>query len=352
MKGKVFQLGLMKNGSVAFYPCHGKRDSYIHMMREMIARHFDVIDYISLKKQKHRLLGVKYIYLNWIENRLDDDDRKLLKMASMIGIRVIWVFHNKMPHDAHDDMEEKRENMRFLTRMADKIIIHSHQSRPFLLDYDPRLDMKKVYFLPHIGYMGQYMAYCPDIRQMLGIGDDEFLFSSLGSLQPYKNIGLLIEAMEDLRGMKCKVLIAGGTAQADYYGRLEAAAAKAENVILMNHYIGSLQMAAFLQASDVLVLPYDLKSSMNSGVMIMSFSYGRTVVTSDMAMARDFDEKLLYKYACLSNGEHRAALAESLLCAYGEGREKNHQKGEVLRRVVMEQNSETAVEKRMREILK
>ena len=49
---------------------------------------------------------IKCIYLNWIENTLDELDRQLLKKAKKMRVKIIWVFHNRLPHDTKSEQQD------------------------------------------------------------------------------------------------------------------------------------------------------------------------------------------------------------------------------------------------------
>lgn len=337
---------------IAFHPYSGKTDSYIDIMHRMISNHCQTVDYLDCKADIYEKSDISVIYLNWIEDIMDDSDRLFLQKAAARGVRIVWVFHNKLPHDARLQNDGKLADMRFLTQLADRIVIHSQESIAVLQAYDPGLKREKVHYLPHPDFIGRYYEYCTGIRSRLGVGEDEMLFALYGNLKPYKNIELLIEAMEKLTDLNCHLLAAGQAQDAGYAQELQRLTRKMENVTVLNGYISNLQMGSFLKAADVLVLPYDTTSGMNSGAMIMAFSYERTVVVSDIAMAHDFPEGLLYRYGYTSQEEHRSELIRQITCACDSGREINHEKGKELYRIVRKTCSVEIVETGLRKLLK
>ena len=71
-------------------------------------------------------------------------------------------------------------------------------------------------------------------------------------------------------------------------------------------------MESYMNIADVLVLPYNVESGMNSGVMLMAFSYKTTVIVSDIAMADEYDDNLIYKYSYDDKASHIENLAKKM----------------------------------------
>lgn len=328
--------------NVAFYPYINNKIHYISTMLGFIEKEYRVIDYAELKNDLYSLKSVRTIYLNWIEYVLDNEDYKLLRAARHRHINIIWVFHNRIGHDVKD-YQSAIANIQFLIKVSTKIIIHSKSSIKFLREYSPNINYKKVYFIPHPNFEGDYFSLGDEIKK-IRVQKDEFVFAMYGYIRPFKNIELLIEAFKRIcENYKCRLLIVGRVENEEYYNKLVNSSKGFENIIIRNYHINPLEMAAFLEKADVLVLPYDVGRSMNSGVMIMAFSYKKTVIVPDICMANDFDDSLFYKYQYDSENEH----IEKLYCKMEEaclaGKVENAEKGKALYEEVYSKNSKEIV---------
>lgn len=330
---------------VAFYPYYSDGE-YIQKMRYFIETMHKVIDYKSLKEGLYGLSQVRTIYLNWIENELDEQDIQLLRKAKILKINVVWVFHNRLTHDAKDT-EKSISKIKFLMGISNKIILHSKKSIEFLREYNKHLDTGKAVYIPHPEFTGEYDFYGH-------IKPDEklFTFAIYGLVRPYKNIELLINAFKKLKEKeKCRLIIAGKPVSSVYAERLKGLAGKDVNILFVMRRISALEMGSWLNATDVLVLPYSIKSSMNSGVMIMAFSYKKTVIVSRIAMAEEFPDDLIYKYSCQNEQESEECLREKMELAYVCGKEKNAEKGKRLFEIVRTQNANELVKRKLQEIV-
>jgi hypothetical protein len=91
------------------------------------------------------------------------------------------------------------------------------------------------------------------------------------------------------------------------------------------------------------VFPYDKKSSLNSGAMLMAFSYGKTVMVTDIAMADDFNENMIYKYRYSSEIEHIEVLKTIMENIIASGKSKLEIQGRCLYEYVFEHCSRDIV---------
>ena len=91
---------------------------------------------------------------------------------------------------------------------------------------------------------------------------------------------------------------------------------------------------------------------MNSGAMLMAFSYAKTVIIPNICMAEDFPDELIYKYNYDSEESHVEQLYQKMKEAYLTGKHKNIQKGKELQAIVEVSYSKDAVKQKLLSLLK
>ncbi|MCM1120970.1 MAG: glycosyltransferase [Eubacterium sp.] len=330
---------------VAFFPYSLCQTSYIHTMQGFLESKYEVIDYSDLLDEIYDLREIKSIYLNWAENVFQDKDIRLIKKAKSCGVKIVWVYHNKIPHDS-DKTDMAIRTTRFLIKISDVIIVHSHQSIEILKQFEPKLKYEKVKFLAHPEFVGDYFGYAqPDETPR---NKERFLFAFYSQLRPYKNIEILINAFNRLdKSYECELVIVGQAPSKEYFNLLKEMAQNNDKITLTAQYINSLEMAAYLEQADILVLPYSYKSVMNSGTMIMAFSYKRTVIVPDICMANDYDDSLIYKYTYGDEENHIHELHKKMEMAYKDGKERCREKGEKLYHIVTQDNAKNKVKEEL-----
>lgn len=334
---------------VAFYPYQNGGTSYIRTMQKIIEEQYEVIPFDEQLDEKCDFLLLRTIYLNWIEDILNENHMRLLEKAKRYGVRIVWVFHNRVSHDA-----EKQvlciPRLKFLIEKADYIILHSKSSIQYLKEYMPRIKESKAVYIEHPNYIGDYGSLsCNRFHKE----KENFVFAIYGMIRPYKNLEILIEAFKRLGEQQdsCRLFIAGRCVDKGYLQSLKSMIKDETRISIQPKYVSDVEMQAYLNYADVLVLPYDYTSSMNSGAMILAFSCAKTVIVPDISMAEDFSEELIYKYHYDDEEMHVEQLYKKMLEACLAGREKNEEKGKVLQDLMKEKYSKEIVKQKLLRLL-
>lgn len=329
----------MGKNCVAIFPAPGtdnRNNLFISNMFDMLSEKYDIVGIEQVSNDINKVKKVRAVILNWIENSLNDSTKRNLILYKMMGVKVCWVFHNRMPHDCSKKSEIK--NIEWLADFCNYIIVLSEASR----DYLPhaRRNGRKCVYMPHINYIDKYPVCKRNIRKEQKIGQKDFVFSFIGALRPYKNIEVVIQAFKELALPKTRLLIAGSEGKKNYVSKLRVLCGEEKNIILDAGFISNGEMEAYLRASDILTLPYNKASSMNSGAMIMAFSYGRTVIVPEIAMAKDIkEEDFLFVYDYADEAENIRQMKEKMFEAYQMGQEGIRSMGEKARLYVAKNNN-------------
>jgi len=117
-------------------------------------------------------------------------------------------------------------------------------------------------------------------REKLGLEPDEFYFLFFGQIKPVKGLDILIEAMA--KTGKGHLIIAGKERLdtfSVYEQQIESLGIN-DRVHTFIRYIENEERELFFKACDCVVLPY--RKIFQSGVLLMSMSYGKPVIVSDL----------------------------------------------------------------------
>ncbi len=339
---------------IGFFPYSPYGVDYIVTMQRLIQTEHSVVDYLHLKYGLYDVDDISCIYLNWIEDTMDARDVELLTEAKKKGTRIIWVFHNKLSHDRHDD-ELTISNITRLVSLSDKVVLHSKDSGAVLAEICKRslynIEEKLVY-IPHPNYINDYKSYVyPNKKQVESKNDKLFTFGFVGQMRPYKNIEVLIEAYKGVRDGNTRLILAGGFTSNDYYDNIKQMCAGFNDIEFVPYYIGALEMEAVLEKMDILVLPYNLECTLNSGSMIMAFSYKKPVIVSDICMAKDYRDDLIFKYHYKNENEHTGVLKEKMREALELGRSQLILMGKELYKIVERDNAPELIRERLMKII-
>lgn len=340
----------MEKKCIAVFPAPGtdsRNNLFISNMFDLLSEQYDLVGIEQISNDINEIKKVKAVILNWMESSLNDSIKRNLILYKMMGVKICWVFHNRIPHDCNQSSEIR--NMKWLADFCNYIIVLSKVSKEYLPH--ARRNIKKCVYIPHIHYIDQYPVCKRDVRKEHEIAEDEFVFSFIGALRPYKNIEVVIQAFKELSLKNARLLIAGSEGKKNYVSKLRMLCGEEKNIILDAGIISNGEMESYLRASNVLTLPYNKVSSMNSGAMIMAFSYGRTVIIPEIAMAKDMKENaFFFVYDYVDETENIRQMKEKMLEAYQMGQEGVRTMGEKARSYVRENNSKEKVWEGLRKL--
>ena len=271
----------------------------------------------------------------------------LLSLMVFRKFRIVPVIHNKVPHE-NGNVELSIRMRRLLCKRAYRIVILCKKTLEVLADQLPEnlyIDsVNKTVLIPHPSYENEYQETQRDWRKELGSSKNDFLLSFSGLIRPYKNIELIIQTAKDLED-ECpnlRIAIVGEVLDRAYEQELNELLSNVCNVSTLFEFIPDGELPSFVRASNALILPYDIKSSLNSSSCVLAFSYGRTVICPKIGTIEEFPSELTYSYEYETSEDHLRNLRQAVLQAYSDWKENSshlEKKGNELREIMREKGS-------------
>lgn len=232
--------------------------------------------------------------------------------------------HNKAEHESKAGKANLSLRLRrMMLKHSHYIVIHSGISREILInEYDISSD--KIKYCPHPNYINQYGRLLTNDKPNLQKQELHLLF--LGAIRPYKNIELLIEAIHEINIQSIKLTIAGKPLNRSYEHKLRDMASRDKNIQLKFKFIEDQEIPYLLSKTDIVVLPYELSSSLNSGSIFLAFSYKKTVIAPEIGTVTDLKEtkEKIFHYNYASPEVHKKALKRAIEQSYGLFVEHQH----------------------------
>ena len=207
------------------------------------------------------------------------------------GARIVWTVHD-------DESLVKRHAwlehilMDLFTRWVDGLVYFSERGRAIVEGRRPRLARKASVIVPHGTYDGVYPE--PEgrarTRQELGLAD-RFTLAFLGDVKAYKGVEHVLELSRAL-GERAAVVIAGKFADAPYEQGLlrRIAAGEGGELTIIDHRLSDAELARWIDASDVVLLPYG--KSLNSGMGVLAIERGTRILATDQPAFLDMRDEL------------------------------------------------------------
>ncbi len=277
---------------ILFNPDQNAENKYIdQLIGPLVEKGYNISSLDQLFMSWKHFWSIRLAHLNWFENLHADKlykslFRKLLVLSllKLTGKKLVWTMHNRQSHEGETGKWSVRLS-NLLLSWSDAIVIHSKSSKDILSGKNKAL-VSKTYYVPHPNFVNAYGEVVSSEHR--SAAPLKLLF--IGAVKPYKNIELLIRVCAGI-GPSVSLSICGSASSAAYAGKLQKLAAMQRNVELNLRFIPDGEIPALIGDADVLVFPYDIKSSLNSGSVYLAFSYQRTVICPAIGSISDLSKE-------------------------------------------------------------
>lgn len=200
-----------------------------------------------------------------------------LLVARLLGYRTIFTVHDLNPTWPLMPGWVDYLGHWAAVNLCDRVIVHCQAARR---------EVAKIYGRRRGVVVVQHPNYCeyypneidqPTARQRLGIEINQTVYCFLGGIRPNKGVDSLIEAFHHIEDQNALLLIAGKLwPPIDYLAHLENLAKQDSRIRLDIRYIPDDEIQIFLNAADVVVLPF--REILTSGSAVLAMSFGRPVI--------------------------------------------------------------------------
>jgi glycosyltransferase involved in cell wall biosynthesis len=296
-----------------------------------------------------------FVWLHWFEKKAEKKEFpagvNFLEKSKSKGIKIIWNVHNKIPHGT-TNLDRVKKFMKLLADTSYRIVIHSKITIQMIeeLCENEEAVLKKTVWVPHPHYIGVYGPQKTDIC----LDSNKLKLCFFGAVKQYKNVELLISAVTELGFEDIELNIYGRCRPPKYAQSLRHLAAGNRNIKTCFKFVRDRDIPGILAGSHLLVLPYNLDSSLNSGATILAFSYGRTVLSPTTGTLSDIEDKsLFFAYSYNNQAQHKEELKKQITAIREKYRGSYNELlklGERCREYVAENNSLAQVAKRLEQV--
>lgn len=347
------------HAKIIFNPCENKENKYINILVSGLEKSgFQINPLDDFLSSKAHYRSIQLLHLNWFENLDDTSKRKMWtsyfrKLVVLLAVKIgkkklVWTMHNRLTHEKKSAKLSRMLTERIVDQ-SDAIVIHSTISKKILQDQFPNLKSKIVY-IPHPDFIQEYGSMLPDLQRRFS---PQLKLLFLGAIKPYKNIEMLIQMAKTFPN-EIHLTIAGNPNTIAYKNELEDLAKGIKNLRLELKFVSDSEIPTYIHESDLLVLPYSLESSLNSGTAILAFSYGRSVICPRIGTLEDLDAgEDIFDYQYQNEAEHFEALTSQIQKAIQVHlRNPNEliEKGKRMRELVAKKNNKQLVVEKLIEL--
>lgn len=335
---------------IIFDPIRSGDNRYVKIIVDSLKeRGFEVLGLKDVLKTPLLFFKVEVIHLNWFESLRGSSHffvtisflKQYFKLLffKLFRIKIIWTMHNKKPHDTAYSFFKKRI-FKKVAQSSHGVIIHSLISKKILVD-ELNINPNKIHYCPHPNYINEYGNIIDNRRK-----NENLRLLFFGMLRPYKNIELLMEVVDEIKDLDVELRIVGKPETEKYGSFLKEYKSNNKSIKIELGFLKDNMIPKYFSECDLLVIPLNFESSLNSGSAILAFSYKKTVICPEIGTIKNLNNKdLVYTYSYTTIDQHKKRLKETIYKAFSERKTKFGQKGEELFKLMeTKYNSENVVD--------
>jgi glycosyltransferase involved in cell wall biosynthesis len=233
----------------------------------------------------------KILHFHWLHEHTGFNRKNLLKfwvklilflidfylIRYLLKMKTIWTIHNLYSHESYHPFSERIIKMYF-ARKVDMIITHCNTAMR-IVKQEYNISKSKMAVIPHGHYLNNYenLIAKKEARKKLNLRDTDLIFLCFGRIRPYKEVDELVSAFNQFRGVDdIKLLIVGRPLNNRIKYNLLKLSKENKNIICILKFILDKHIQIYMNASDVVVIPY--REILTSGAAILAMSFEKPII--------------------------------------------------------------------------
>ena len=200
-----------------------------------------------------------------------------LLLLRLRGVKLVWTVHNIVNHEQHHRQIELFFS-KLTLRLCDCVILHCEKARHEVSQaYKTSLN-GRVAVIPHGHYTNFYdnRTSQTEARKLLNIHHRDLVFLHFGAIRSYKATPQLIDAFKRVKSQRATLLIAGLPYSNDIRTQIEKQCQEEERVRVALEFIPDGQLQVYMNAADVVVLPF--RDILTSGSVLLAMGFARAII--------------------------------------------------------------------------
>lgn len=209
-----------------------------------------------------------------------------LVLARLLGYRTVFTLHNLLPtYDLQPRWVDYLGHW-CAANLVEKVIVYYSSSQCLLKKtYGRQYQVFQIEH-PHVANYYLNTVSKEEARRQINLSVDHFVFTFFGGIRPNKGIEKLIRAFQQIPGDHLRLVIAGSIFRPESYAESLIEMAKEDPRIQFDtRYIPDEEVQVFMNASDVVVLPFS--KILTSGTTVLAMSFRKPVIASRMGSLPD-----------------------------------------------------------------
>jgi|SRR5581483_2125669 glycosyltransferase involved in cell wall biosynthesis len=234
-----------------------------------------------------------------------------LLILKLSGIKIVWTAHNVVNHEVKFISLEPFFT-RLMVELCDKVIVHSPSAKNEIIKgYGFRTG--QIAIIPHGSYINYYKNVIDraQARERLQVGGDDVVFLYFGQVRPYKGVPELINAFKGLDCPQAKLFIVGEPLTFEIASDILRKCNGDGRIRTVLEFIPDDEIQIYMNAADIMVLPY--RCVLTSGAAMLGMSFSKPVIAPSIGGMSDIlDSKGGFLYDPLQKDSLAKAMEQAL----------------------------------------
>jgi beta-1,4-mannosyltransferase len=209
-------------------------------------------------------------------------------LLRVIGVQTVWTVH-----EWTDKISGGKHNLsplqaKFLGKTLGAVITHCESTRQEMFSALHLKNLDKIFVVPHGHYIDYYenVLSATEAKQLLNVDPASTTFLYFGGIHPSKGVLDAIEAFKAVNSPRSNFLIAGKAGD-KIQKAISAAIAGVKNINFVDpdNYVLDQDVQLYMNAADVVVLPYKVFTT--SGVALLAMSFKKACIAPKSGFFQD-----------------------------------------------------------------
>jgi glycosyltransferase involved in cell wall biosynthesis len=205
-----------------------------------------------------------------------------LLILRIFGIKIVWTVHNLISHESGFPAIELFAN-RFTCLFCNQIIVHGSSIRNEVIRKYRIIRIPPINVIPLANYINYYENKVDQIeaRRQLRLSLDDRVFLYFGLVRQYKGVVELINSFNELTEKSridgIKLLIVGRPFNNEVKEEVISRCKGNEKILTVLKYVDDKDVQIYMNAADVVVLPF--KNILTTSSVSLAMSFGKPIIT-------------------------------------------------------------------------
>jgi beta-1,4-mannosyltransferase len=230
----------------------------------------------------------------------------------IMGVKLVLTMHNLENHESRNRWIENLA-VRCFAPQIEGIIVHGKSAKQLIEARWRRPKGNPLHIIPHGHYIGSYKNEIGGeaARMHFGFNASNLVFLFLGQIRPYKGVVELVNAFRLHTKQNARLIIAGKPIDKEIRNEIALLTEGDSRIRFVPGHVADDDIQLYMNACDVVVLPY--RRVLTSGAAVLAMSFGKPCIAPRAGCVTDMlDEKGAIFFDPTVSGDLERALQKTI----------------------------------------